>query len=454
MEKRLSMRKAILTLLSILLIIITGLSTAGAQNQITFWTTEVEKDRLDIQRGVARTFTHKSGISVRVVPVQENLLAERVTAAYAARSLPDVVFHPIDFTIGWAEAGILDDRSATELVNHLGKETFGIGPLNLAQVPGGYAAIPTDGWGQLLLYRKDLFGKKGLPVPDRWDRILKAARALHNPPLMWGFEAPTDPGQIYTQQVFEHLALSNGVRLTGPSGTVHLDTPEMIQTLEFYKALTRFSPPGNLYWLHTRMDYLSGRAAMIIWSPFILDELSGLRRDQPVVPDIAKGKPGFLAKNTGFVSILKGPKGAAQYGQINYLGITQDANKAAAKQWVEFLLTEGYLKWLGMAAEGKLPLHKGTRDEPNRFIKGWMELEFGVTTRARISEFYGMDVVKTVISGLDGFDRWGFAEGKGALIFKIYGTKIIPEILKRFLDGELSAEQAAEMMDKRVKALE
>jgi multiple sugar transport system substrate-binding protein len=448
------MRKAILTLLSILLIIITGLSTAGAQNQITFWTTEVEKDRLDIQRGVARTFTHKSGISVRVVPVQENLLAERVTAAYAARSLPDVVFHPIDFTIGWAEAGILDDRSATELVNHLGKETFGIGPLNLAQVPGGYAAIPTDGWGQLLLYRKDLFGKKGLPVPDRWDRILKAARALHNPPLMWGFEAPTDPGQIYTQQVFEHLALSNGVRLTGPSGTVHLDTPEMIQTLEFYKALTRFSPPGNLYWLHTRMDYLSGRAAMIIWSPFILDELSGLRRDQPVVPDIAKGKPGFLAKNTGFVSILKGPKGAAQYGQINYLGITQDANKAAAKQWVEFLLTEGYLKWLGMAAEGKLPLHKGTRDEPNRFIKGWMELEFGVTTRARISEFYGMDVVKTVISGLDGFDRWGFAEGKGALIFKIYGTKIIPEILKRFLDGELSAEQAAEMMDKRVKALE
>jgi multiple sugar transport system substrate-binding protein len=448
------MRKAILILLNILLIIITGLSTAGAQNQITFWTTEVEKDRLDIQRGIARTFTHKSGISVRVVPVQENLLAERVTAAYAARSLPDVVFHPIDFTIGWAEAGILDDRSATELVNHLGKETFGIGPLNLAQVPGGYAAIPTDGWGQLLLYRKDLFEKKGLPVPDRWDHILKAARALHNPPLMWGFEAPTDPGQIYTQQVFEHLALSNGVSLTGPSGTVHLDTPEMIQTLQFYKALTRFSPPGNLYWLHTRMDYLSGRAAMIIWSPFILDELSGLRRDQPVVPDIAKGKPGFLAKNTGFVSILEGPKGAAQYGQINYLGITQDANKAAAKQWVEFLLTEGYLKWLGMAAEGKLPLHKGTRDEPNRFIKGWMELEFGVTTKARISEFYGMDVVKTVISGLDGFDRWGFAEGKGALIFKIYGTKIIPEILKRFLDGELSAEQAAEMMDKRVKALE
>lgn len=448
------MRAGFFYMLTVLLVSIFGLSTSGAQDQITFWTTEVEKDRLEVQRGIARDFTQKSQINVRVVPVQENLLAERVTAAFAARSLPDVLFHPIDFTIGWAEAGILDNRSATEVVSRLGEDTFGTGPLNLARIRGGYAAVPTDGWGQLLIYRKDLFEEKGLPVPDHWDRILKGAQTLNRPPLIWGFEAATDPGQTYTQQVFEHLALSNGVRLTDQSGKVDLDTPEMVQTLEFYKALTRFTPPGNLYWLHTRMDYLSGRAAMIIWSPFILDELSGLRRDQPVVPDIAKGKPGFLAKNTGFVSIIKGPKGEGQYGQINYLGITRDADKAAAKKWVEFLLTDGYLRWLGMAAEGKLPLHKGTRDEPNCFIEGWMGLEFGVTTRARISEFYGTAVVKTIMSGLDGFDRWGFSEGKGALVFKIYQTKIIPEILKRFLDGELSAKQAAEMMDKRVKALE
>ncbi len=99
-------------------------------------------------------------------------------------------------------------------------------------------------------------------------------------------------------------------------------------------------------------------------------------------------------------------------------------------------------------------MRKGTRNEPKRFIDGWMELEFGVTTRARIPEFYGMDVVKTITGGADGFDRWGFAEGRGVLISRIYETKIIPEILKRFLDGELNAKQAALMMDERVKALE
>ena len=146
-------------------LIMMSLPVAVAQDNISFWTTEVEKDRLKVQREIAHEFTQRTGIGVSIVPVQENLLAERVTAAYAAKSLPDVLFHPIDYTMGWAEAGILDDQSATEVVNRLAKETFGAGPLNLVRVPNGYAAVPIDGWGQLLLYRKDLFKKKGLSSP-------------------------------------------------------------------------------------------------------------------------------------------------------------------------------------------------------------------------------------------------------------------------------------------------
>ncbi|MEE8480223.1 MAG: ABC transporter substrate-binding protein, partial [Desulfobacterales bacterium] len=166
------MRHTIFHLLIIVWATIVCLPAAGAQNQITFWSVEMEKDRLEIQKKIAHAFAKKTGINVRVVPVPENLLAERVIAANASGSLPDVLFHPIDFTLGWAKAGILDKQSATDVVNYLGKETFGAGPLNLVWFSGGYAAVPTDGWGQLLLYRKDLFKKRKLPVPDRWDRIL------------------------------------------------------------------------------------------------------------------------------------------------------------------------------------------------------------------------------------------------------------------------------------------
>ena len=431
-----------------------GSPRTEAGKAITFWTTEVEKDRMVVQKGIAKDFARKKGIQVQVVPVQENLLAERVTASYAARSLPDVILLPMDYIIGWAAEGILDLRTGSRILKNLGEKTFVPRALELARIRGGLAGIPIDGWGQLLLYRKDLFRDKGLKVPNTWENILNGAKALHSPPLLWGFEAATDPGQIYTQQVFEHFALSNGVRLTDASGNIDLNTPAMVETLEFYKALSHFTPPGNLSWLHTRMDYLSGRAAMILWSPFILDELSGLRQDQPVVPDIAKGKPGFLSQNTGFVSAIKGRRGTAQWGQIKYLGISRDADKSGAAEWVEFLLTDRYLDWLGMAAEGKLPLRKGTPGAPRRFVDGWMGLEFGVTSRARISKYYGMNVAETLVDGMDAFDRWGFAEGKGLLVAKIYGTKVIPQILKQFLDGEFTARQAARRMDQRVKALE
>lgn len=440
--------------ISVFLILILVLpSTLYGGDEIIFWTTEVEKERLDKQNSIIEEFKNKTGITVIIVPVEENMLSERITAAAVAKSLPDLVFHPLDFSIGWLEAGILDATSATEVINTLGIKTFGAGPLKMVKTPQGYSAIPVDGWGQLLLYRKDLFKEKGLEVPDTWEKILKAAEALHNPPLLWGFEAGTDPGQIYTQQVFEHIALSNGVALTDENGVINLNTPDMVKTLEFYNALNRYSPPGALYWLHTRMDYLSGRAAMIIWSPFILDELSGLRQDQPVVPDIAAGTPGMLAKNTGFVAVIKGPNGEAQYGQMSFLGITRDADKEPAKKFAEYLLDDGYLKWLSMAPEGKLPIRMGTREMPDKFIRGWVDLEFGVTTKARISEFYGMNTVKTIVIGVNDFNRWGFAEGKDALISKIYGSKIIPEILKQYLDGEMDSHQAAKAMNDRIRAL-
>jgi multiple sugar transport system substrate-binding protein len=132
----------------------------------------METERLEIQREIAQILTAKTGIHVRVVPVNKNRLAKQVTAANATEALPDVLYHPIDFTAGWAQAGLLDVRSATDVVNRLGKETFCSASLNLVRSSDGYAAVPIDGWQQLLLYRKDLFKKKGLPVPDSRDRIL------------------------------------------------------------------------------------------------------------------------------------------------------------------------------------------------------------------------------------------------------------------------------------------
>ena len=417
---------------------------------LTFWTTEIEPKRMAIQKDLAKRFVEATGIEVEIVPLSENELPPRVVAAAAANALPDVIFVPLDFVVTWVKEGVLDPKAATAVINGLGADGFTAGPLNLAAVNGGWAAVPADGWGQLLLFRRDLLvaraPSKPLGTPDTWEEILEAAQALHDPPRVWGIEMGTDPTQIYMQQVFEQFALSNGARLINPnSGEVNLNTPEFIQTLKFYKRLTEFTPPGDIYWRQTREDYLGGRAAMIIWSPYILDELAGLRDSVPVT---ATGLPKPLHKMTGIVTAFQGPSGLkpVQWGQVSYFGITAGASPNASK-WTEFLLRDGYLDWLSMAPEGKFPLRP-------QFVEGWKHLEIGVDRRRKISDLYSDEVINSIIAGVGSFDRWGFGLGKGACVGQVYGTKNLIRILRRYLDGEIGAEAAARGMTDAIRMLE
>ncbi len=426
----------------------------GLAQTLTFWTTEEQPKRMEIQRAIAAKFEAKTGIKVEVVPVSENQLAERITAAFAAGRLPDLVFHPIDYTVGWAAEGILDTEAASEVIRELGPETFAAGALELARYMGNPTAVPTDGWTQLLVYRRDLFKARSLAEPRTYAAILGAIELLHDPPRLYGFVAATDPSQVYFQQVFEHIALANGVRLVDEAGNVTLDTPQMIEVLKFYKRLAQASPPGNLYWKQSRELYMAGRAAQIVWSPFILDELAGLRDSVPVTA-FDDPTTDRLAKASGFVARLSGPdnpKGAS-YAQIGYIGITADADVEAAKRFVKFLLTEAYLDWLSMAPEGKFPVRRGTPDDPERFVRGWSELPVGVDRKRPLSEIYPPDVIRRILAGLEVADRWGFARGQGALVAKLYGEKVIPKIVRRYLDGELTAEEAAREMQRAVEAL-
>ena len=426
-------------------------ASAVSAQSLRFWTTEEQPDRLAKQQEMASNFTAETGISVEVIPVTESDLGTRATAAFAAGDLPDVIYHPLQYALPWAEAGILDSDAATDVIDSLGPDTFSQGALNMAAVDGGYASVPVDGWTQMILYRKDLFDAAGLNPPNTYGDVEAAIAALHNPPDMFGFVAATKVDEGFMSQVLEHVFLANGVSPVDQNGFRPLDEKATIEVLNFYKDLAQASPPGELYWKQSRELYLGGHAAMIIWSPFILDELAGLRDAAPVtINDDPTSRE--LAKETGIVTTFAGPSNpdGAAWADVRYFGITSDADIDAAEKFVEYSMSEGYMLTLSMAPEGKFPVRPGTADEPTRYRDAWATLPVGVDRKAPLSDLYAPEMIAEIVGGLSKAQRWGVAEGQLSLASKMINSRVINRVVRDYIDGVRDASATVALLNEEL----
>jgi multiple sugar transport system substrate-binding protein len=418
---------------------------------IRFWTTEEQPDRLAKQQAMAADFEASTGISVEVIPVTESDLGTRTTAAFAAGDLPDVIYHPLQYALPWAEAGILDTDAATEVINDLGLGTFASGALDMAAVPDGYASVPVDGWTQMIIYRKDLFDAAGLAAPTTYANVIAAMDKLSNPPEMFGFVAATKIDENFMSQVLEHVFLANGVTPVDKNGFKPLDEKATIEVLDFYKAIAKASPPGELYWKQSRELYFAGKAAMIIWSPFIMDELAGLRDAAPVtINDDPTTRD--LAKATGFITQFAGPSnpGGAAWGDVRYFGITNDADTEAAMKFVEYSMSDGYTQTLSIAPEGKFPVRRGTADDPTKFVDAWAKLPVGVDRKAPLSDLYPQDVIDNIVVGLNTAQRWGVKEGQLSLASKIINAQIFNRYVREYIDGVRDAAATVAVLNEEL----
>jgi multiple sugar transport system substrate-binding protein len=263
---------------------------------------------------------------------------------------------------------------------------------------------------------------------------------------MAGIVAATKPDDSFTQQTFEYLAVANGCQLTNQAGAITLTSKSCRDTFGFYVDLIHAgSVPGAQDANSTRAAYLAGKAAMVIWSSFLLDELAGLSHDaRPACPQCHRD-PSFLARKSGIVTAIKGPDGTrpSQFGELTCFAITKNANKDAAKL-VEFLMGDGYLEWLGLAPEGKVPVRTGTTNQPTRFSDAWAHLETGIEHTKPLSELYPPGLLKVLATSTDTMNRWGFPQGQGRLVGAQLVSLPIPKALAGALDGTLSTTAAAE----------
>lgn len=433
------------------LLVTAGLLNVAQADTIRFWTTETQPARIAKQQQMAGAFKARTGHVVEVIPVEEKDLGTRATAAFAAGDLPDVIYHTLQYVLPWSEAGILDVDANSEIVESLGADSFAPGAINMAQYDGTTAAVPVDGWTQMLVYRKDIFDEAGLEAPESYEAIAAAVDKLHNPPEMFGFVAATKIDENFMSQVLEHVLLANGVTPVNGDGFMELDEKATTEALDFYKMIAKASPPGELYWKQSRELYFAGKAAMIIWSPFILDELAGLRDSAP--PTINDDPTtGDLAAVTDVVTSFSGPSNpdGAAWADIRYMGVTNDANTDVAKAFIEYSMGDGYAKTLSIAPEGKFPVRQGTADEPTKFLDIWSKLDVGIDRRAPLSELYPAETISRIVGGLETANRWGVKENQLSLASKIINSQVINGVVRQYIDDEIDAAAAVAKLNEEL----
>lgn len=419
---------------------------------LTIWTLEDTPDRIKILEGIASDFGSANGVTTKVVAVDAAQFNQLMVSAAAAAKLPDLVASiGLDGVGALAANDLLDTDTPQKIVDKLGADTFDQGALELATVDGKLQAVPSDSYPTVLLYRKDLFAKYNVPEPKDYDSIMAAAAALHGKDGMTGFA-----GFTTEQGDFEGLALANGCELVDESGAVTIDSPQCVQTFAFYNDLiTKYSFKGDQDWDAVRASYMSGKAAMAMYSSYILDELAGLKDD--MMPSCAqcKSDPAYLAKNTGIVAEIGGADGKTrgQFRMQTDWAITSTASPAAA-DFVEYVMSDAYERWIGMVPEGKVPNRLGTADEPTKYIDAWKKMGVGTAKQTPLVDIYGEATVQKLI-GSDSDDLWwAVRQGQANLLGAMLASLPVEDAMNDMFDGTLTPEQAAKQAAEKVTEIQ
>jgi multiple sugar transport system substrate-binding protein len=412
---------------------------------VEFWTTDNEEERVNTYEAVAAKFMEQNpSIDVRIVPIEEAGVSQRIATAQAANRLPDIVRMGVERVAAFASDGILDEDAAEAVVAAIGKDDFRTSPLEMVKDPatGKLAAVPFDGWIQALWYRDDIFSQLGLNPPVSWDDINAACDALPGQGnLLYALGLGTDPGQNYPHQVFEQVAISNNAWPFDSDGNVTMNTPEMIAALKFYTDLQRCAIPGPQYWQGAREAYELDQSGMLFYSTYIMDDLvegSGLASGGNVQIAVED-----LAKKTGFAAKMEGPNGSATYGQLVTMGIMKGADPEAQKV-AEYFLTQGYIDILKLAPFGKVPVTKSAVD-------GWKGLSPYFAN-------YSDETLNQIANGYDTMERWLFRPdynaAQRAVVGDIEGRLLISQVISNIaLEGTMTPETGAQWLQEQVEAL-
>ncbi len=429
---------------------------AEGDDVLTVWVNVTAETHREAMTTLAQQFAEQHQTRLDIIYVPTTRLVELMGAAQVAEQLPDVVIHSHEQTALLANDGLLDATAASQILDAIGREQFIAGYDDLlVKIDGQPAALPSDGWQYLLLYRSDWFAEAGLATPDTLDQIERAAKAFDTihydyeiqdedeaeptivvptaaAPARSGIVLPTEQDVPGTQRVFEWFATANDCQLIDAADEIVFDEPVCLASLDYFRRLvTLHGPPDFQTNVTAQKAFADGRTAMVALPPAALVWL------------VQNGEADLLP-NVGVVTDLRGGGQTASFAGYSSLGIVSGVDEKA-QEFGRFWFEEGYQHWLSAETVQKYPLYIGADD----WQANWSEM---LTVDGRsLDELYSMQAgesLSTVLGdGIIDSQRWLAGSDDDVVVAFAADDLTFAPILTRMVNGYIGSGQATADID-------
>ena len=219
---------------------------------------------------VAEAYTAETGNKVTVEEIARESYQDKLNTTFVAGGNDyDVAYVSSDWPPAWIKANALLDLDQFFNDPNVVDKNFDIKnyqpAINSFVFDGKTYAFPSEGDTAWMWYRKDLLEAKGIAVPQTWDEYLAAAKALNDPPQMYGAVIGAKPDEALWDFMF--YLYSFGGDILDKDYKPIINNEAGVAALTFYSGLLltdKVVPPDvNTYGYNEILTSLQeGKAAM------------------------------------------------------------------------------------------------------------------------------------------------------------------------------------------------
>ncbi|GIP40443.1 sugar ABC transporter substrate-binding protein [Paenibacillus sp. J31TS4] len=327
------------------------------KGEIVMWHSFTQGARNDFMKEAADAFMSKHpGVKIKIETFAWPEFYTKWTTGLQSGQVPDVSTALPNHVVEMLDADAIVPLN--DVIDKIGRDRFYEAPLKEGTVDGKNYSIPLYSHAQVMWYRKDLLEKAKLPVPKTWDELYETAKALNNPPEVYGLSVPMGLGDMMATRFLNFYVRSAGEALVTKDGKANLTSKAAIDGINYWvKMYKTTSPSGSVNFkvLDQATLYYQGKTAFDFNSGF---QIGGVETNSPKLLDQIDAAP--IPKINA-----NDPDRGIETSNVPMVVWKNSKHPEIAKAFVESLYEkERYIKFLHSVPAGMLPAMKDIAEDP------------------------------------------------------------------------------------------